>query len=74
MTSPVWVAPNTRLFLVAYEGADGKPYAIAVSDHGVATRLARRFAGEVIDTSVDTHADLANPVEDEDHDSLGASQ
>jgi len=24
MTSSVWVAPNTRLFLVAYEGADGK--------------------------------------------------
>ena len=59
MTAPSWVTPNTRLFLVAYEGADGRPYAVAVSDHGVAARLARRFGGEVIDTVVDNHADMA---------------
>ena len=63
MTAPSWVTPNTRLFLVAYEGADGRPYAVAVSDHGVAARLARRFGGEVIDTLVDTHADLAADID-----------
>ena len=41
MTAPFWVTPKTRLFLVAYEGADGRPYAVALSDHGVAARLAR---------------------------------
>ena len=59
MTAPSWVTPKTRLFLVAYEGADGRPYAVALSDRGVAARLARRFGGEVIDTLVDTHADMA---------------
>jgi len=63
MTSPWWVRPRTRLFLVAYEGADGRPYAVALSDHGVAARLARRFGGEVIDTLVDNHADMAADVE-----------
>jgi hypothetical protein len=63
MTSPSWVRPRTRLFLVAYEGADGRPYAVALSDHGVAARLARRFGGEVIDTLVDNHADMAADVE-----------
>ena len=58
MTAPSWVTPNTRLFLVAYEGDDGRPSAVAVSDHGVAARLARRFGGEVIDTVVDNHADM----------------
>ena len=55
MTAPSWVTPKTRLFLVAYEGADGRPYALALSDHGVA----RRMGGEVIDTLVDNHADIA---------------
>ena len=64
MTAPSWVTPKTRLFLVAYEGADGRPYAVAVSDHGVAARLARRFGGEVIDTLVDNHADMAADVDD----------
>ncbi len=63
MTSPSWVRPRTRLFHVAYEGADGRPYAVALSDHGVAARLARRFGGEVIDTLVDNHADMAADVE-----------
>jgi hypothetical protein len=63
MTLPVWAAPKTRLFLVAYEGADGRPYALALSDHGVATWLARRFDGEVIDTLIDNHADMAADVE-----------
>ena len=49
---------KTRLFLVAYEGADGRPYALALSDHGVAAKLARRVGGEVIDTLVDNHADM----------------
>ncbi len=61
MAAPAWAAPGTRLFLVAYEGADGKPYAVAVSDYDVACRLAARFDGEVIDTCVDTHADMAEP-------------
>jgi hypothetical protein len=55
VTAPSWVKPKTRLFLVAYEGADGRPYALALSDHGVA----RRMGGEVIDTLVDNHADMA---------------
>ena len=63
MTAPSWVTPKTRLFLVAYEGADGRPYAVALSDHGVAARLARRFGGEVIDTLVDNHADMAADVD-----------
>src|SRR5271165_5410356 len=65
MTTPSWVTPKTRLFLVAYEGADGRPYAVALSDHGVAARLARRFGGEVIDTLVDNHADMAADVDSE---------
>ena len=63
MTTPSWVKPKTRLFLVAYEGADGRPYVVALSDHGVAARLARRFGGEVIDTLVDNHADMAADVD-----------
>ena len=63
MTAPSWVTPKTRLFLVAYEGADGRPYALALSDHGVAARLARRFGGEVIDTLVDNHADMAADID-----------
>ena len=63
MTAPSWVTPNTRLFLVAYEGADGRPYAVALSDHGVAARLACRFGGEVIDTLVDNHADMAADID-----------
>ena len=63
MTAPSWVTPKTRLFLVAYEGADGRPYAVALSDHGVAARLARQFGGEVIDTLVDNHADMAADVD-----------
>ena len=62
MTAPFWVMPKTRLLLVAYEGADGRPYAVALSDHGVAARLARRFGSEVIDTPVDNHADMAADV------------
>ncbi len=64
MTTPSWVTPKTRLFLVAYAGADGRPYALALSDHGVAARLARRFGGEVIDTLVDNHADIAADVDE----------
>jgi len=60
MAAPAWAASGARLFLVAYEGADGKPYAVAISDHDVAYRLATRFDGEVIDTCVDTHADMAD--------------
>ena len=63
MTAPFWVMPKTRLLLVAYEGADGRPYAVALSDHGVAARLARRFGSEVIDTPVDNHADMAADVD-----------
>jgi hypothetical protein len=63
VTAPSWVTPNARLFLVAYGGADGRPYAVAVSDHGVAARLARRFGGEVIDTVVDNHADMAADID-----------
>ena len=63
MTAPSWVTPKTRLFLVAYEGADGRPYAVALSDHGVAARLALRFGGEVIDTLVDNYADMPAGVE-----------
>ena len=63
MTAPSWVTPKTRLFLVAYEGAEGGPYAVALSDHGVAARLARRFGGEVIDTLVDNHADMAADID-----------
>ncbi len=59
MTAPSWAIPNTRLFLVAYEGADGRPYAVALSDHGAARRFARQRGGEVIDTLVDNHADMA---------------
>jgi hypothetical protein len=65
MTAPLWAASLSRLFLVAYDGADGRPYALAVSDKGVATKLARRFAGEVIDTQIDVHADLAADSDDE---------
>ena len=57
MSAPSWVKPKTRLFLVAYEGADGRPHAL--SDQGVAAKLARRVGGEVIDTLVDNHADMA---------------
>ena len=63
MTVPSWVTPKTRLFLVAYEGADGRPYAVALSDQSVAARLARRFGGEVIDTLVDNHADMEADVD-----------
>jgi len=63
VTAPFWVTPKTRLFLVAYEGADGRPYAVALSDHSVAARLARGFGGEVIDTPVEHHADMAADVE-----------
>ena len=51
------VAPGSRLFLVAYESADGKPYAFALSDLDVAHKLARARGGEVIDTPVDRMAD-----------------
>ena len=63
MTPPLWATPKTRLFLVAYEGSDGRPYALALSDHGVAARLARRLSGEVIDTMVDNHAHMAADVD-----------
>ncbi len=63
MTPPLWATHKTRLFLVAYEGADGRPYALALSDHNVAARLARRFGGEVIDTLVDNHADMPADVD-----------
>ena len=63
VTAPSWVTAKTRLFLVAYKGADGRPYAVALSDHGVAARLARRFGGEVIDTLVDNHADSAADID-----------
>jgi hypothetical protein len=53
-----WAKPGSRLFLIAYE-ADGKPYALALSDLHVAHRIARLRGGEVIDTEVDRHADLA---------------
>ena len=59
-----WACAGDRLFLVAYEGADGKPYALALSDHDVAARIASRRAGEVIDTFVDTHADMAAAIAD----------
>ena len=48
---------GSRLFLVAYESADGKPYAFALSDLDVAHKLARACGGEVIDTAVDRMAD-----------------
>src|SRR5271165_5103441 len=57
MAAPVWVAPGSRLFLVAYESADGKPYAFALSDLDVAHKLARACGGEVIDTAVDRMGD-----------------
>ena len=63
MTPPLWATPKSRLFLVAYESADGRPYALALSNHDVAARLARRFGGEVIDTLIDNHADMAVGVE-----------
>ena len=59
MTAPSWVSPGSRLFLVAYEGADGKPYALALSNLDVAHRISRLQGGEVIDTAVDRHADFA---------------
>ena len=54
-----WALPRSRLFLVAYEGGDGKPYALAVSNLDLAEKLARKFSGESIDTIVDAHADMA---------------
>ena len=57
-----WVAPGNQLYLVAYEGADGKPYAVAVSAYDLARKLAQHFGGEVIETAVDRHADLAADV------------
>jgi hypothetical protein len=54
-----WVAPGNQLYLVAYEGADGKPYAVAVSAYDLARKLAQHFNGEAIETAVDRHADLA---------------
>jgi hypothetical protein len=63
MIPPLLATPNTRLFLVAYQGADGRPYALALSDHGVAAQLGRRFGGEVIDTLIDNDADMAADVE-----------
>ena len=59
MTPPVWATPKTRLFLVAYEGADGKPYALALSNFDIAHRISRLRSGEVIDTAVDRHTDFA---------------
>jgi hypothetical protein len=55
-----WATPGSRLFLVAYE-ADGKPYALALSDLDIAHKIARLRGGEVIDTEVDRHADMAAP-------------
>jgi len=66
-TAPPWVTPKTRLFLVAYEGADDRPYALALSDQGVAARLARKLDGEVIDTLVDNHADMAADVDENEN-------
>lgn len=59
-TTSRWAKPGSRLFLVAYE-ADGKPYALALSDLDVAHELASACGGEVIDTEVDRHADMAAP-------------
>ena len=59
MTAPSRVSPGSRLFLVAYEGADGKPYALALSNFDIAHRISRLRGGEVIDTAVDRHADFA---------------
>jgi hypothetical protein len=55
-----WGEPGSRLFLVAYE-ADGRPYALALSDLEVAHKIAGLRGGEVIDTAVDRHADMAAP-------------
>jgi hypothetical protein len=60
MTVSSWASPGSRLFLVAYEGAEGNPYALALSDHGAAVKLTRRLAGEVIDTKADNHAHMTN--------------
>lgn len=54
------VETGARVYLVAYEGADGKPYAVAVSTIEAADRLAKHFAGELIETYVDVHVDLAD--------------
>ena len=48
---------GSRIFLVAYEGADGKPYAMAFSTNNAARREARKQNGEVIDTHIDVHVD-----------------
>ena len=71
MTPPVWATPKTRLFLVAYEGADGKPYALALSNLDVAHRISRLQGGEVIDTAVDRHADFALDAESDPAESAG---
>lgn len=59
MSSPLWAAPGSQLFLVAYDSGDGKPYALAVSALAVAQKLARMRGGEVITTAIDRHADMA---------------
>ena len=69
-----WVAPGNQLYLVAYEGADGKPYAVAVSAWELARKLAQHFNGEVIETAVDRHADLASGDEAEDHEPVGEAR
>ena len=43
-----WVAPRNQLYLVAYD---------------LARKLAQHFDGEVIETAVDRHADLAADIE-----------
>lgn len=48
---------GSRIFLVAYEGADDKPYAMAFSTHSAARRAAKTHEGEVIDTHIDVHVD-----------------
>ena len=63
MTPPSGSRPKPGSSSSPTQGADGRPYALALSDHGVAARLARRFGGEVIDTLVDNHADMAADVE-----------
>lgn len=50
-------AQGARVFLAAYDGADG-PYACAFSTAAKADAFARQRGGVFIDSFVDTHADM----------------
>jgi hypothetical protein len=53
--------PFSRIFLVAYDGGDPKPYAAAFSDWDDARAFAEQVNGHLVDTAVDQHVDLIGP-------------